>query len=127
MKYFILRIPILVWLLLFSFIEIFLLASFLPAPFHTHSLLPIVILSSCAVRVSNEVKERDGQYTPFKHLWWAVLAWIILGILFGLTVQAPIANHIVFIVKAIIGGIGYRLIERYAVYRYHYLQTKKKG
>ncbi|WP_171943671.1 hypothetical protein [Streptococcus suis] len=29
MKYFILRIPILVWLLLFSFIEIFLLASFL--------------------------------------------------------------------------------------------------
>ncbi|HFU4060029.1 TPA: hypothetical protein ACGOZ1_001453 [Streptococcus suis] len=127
MKYFILRIPILVWLLLFSFIEIFLLASLLPAPFNTHSLLPIVILSSCAVRVSNEVKERDGQYTLFKHLWWAVLAWIILGILFGLTVQAPIVNHIVFIVKAIIGGIGYRLIEGYTVYRYHYLQTKKKG
>lgn len=56
MKYFILRIPILVWLLLFSFIEIFLLASFLPEPFNTNSLLPIVILSSCAVRVSNEVK-----------------------------------------------------------------------
>ncbi|MEG3297178.1 hypothetical protein [Streptococcus suis] len=127
MKCFILRIPILVWLLLFSFIEIFLLTSLLPAPFNTHSLLPIVILSSCAVRVSNEVKERDGQYTPFKHLWWAVLAWIILGILFGLTVQAPIANHIVFIVKAILEGIGYLLIERYAVYRYHYLQTKKKG
>lgn len=127
MKYFIIRIPILVWLLLFSFTEIFLLASFLPAPFNTHSLLPIVILASCAVRVSNEVKERDGQYTPFKHLWWAVLAWIILGILFGLTVQVPIANHIVFIVKAILGGLGYRLIERYAVYRYHYLQTKKKG
>ncbi|MFM0854764.1 hypothetical protein P7J58_01935 [Streptococcus suis] len=71
--------------------------------------------------------KRDGQYTPFKHLWWAVLAWIILGFLFGLTVQAPIANHIVFIVKAIIGGIGYRLIEGYTVYRYHYLQTKKKG
>ncbi|NQN87012.1 hypothetical protein HO997_03675 [Streptococcus suis] len=127
MKYFILRIPILVWLLLFSFIEIFLLASLLPAPFNTHSLLPIVILSSCAVRVSNEVKERDGQYTPFKHLWWAVLAWIILGILFGLTVQVPITNHIVFIVKAILAGIGYRLIEGYTVYRYHYLQMKKKG
>ncbi|HEM2749763.1 TPA: hypothetical protein U0579_000979 [Streptococcus suis] len=127
MKYFILRIPILVWLLLFSFIEIFLLASFLPATFNSHSLLPIVILASCSVRASNEVKERDGQYTPFKHLWWVILAWIILGILFGLTVQAPLSKHLVFIIKAILGGISYRLIERYAVYRYHYLQTKKKG
>ncbi|CYV03619.1 hypothetical protein [Streptococcus suis] len=92
MKYFILRIPILVWLLLFSFIEIFLLASFLPEPFNTNSLLPIVILSSCAVRVSNEVKERHGQYTPFKELWWAVLVWVILGILLGLTVQPPYQN-----------------------------------
>lgn len=126
MKCFILRIPILVWLLLFSFIEIFLLASFLPEPFNTNSLIPVVILSSCAVRVSNEVKERHGQYTPFKELWWVVLAWIILGILFGLTVQAPLSKHLVFIIKAILGGIGYRLIERYTVYRYHYLQTKRE-
>ncbi|HEL1592457.1 hypothetical protein [Streptococcus suis] len=127
MKYVILKSPIFVWLLIFALIQIFALSSFLPEPFNTNSLLPIVILSSCAVRVSNEVKERNGQYTPFKELWWAVLAWIILGILFGLTVQAPLSKHLVFIIKAILGGIGYRLIERYAVYRYHYLQTKKKG
>lgn len=57
----------------------------------------------------------------------AVLVWVILGILLGLTVQAPLSKHLVFIIKVILGGIGYRLIERYAVYRYHYLQTKKKG
>ncbi|HFI0404460.1 TPA: hypothetical protein ACGOYB_000538 [Streptococcus suis] len=53
--------------------------------------------------------------------------WTIIRILFGITIKAPLELHIALIVHAIAGGIGYRLIERYAVYRYHYLQMKKKG
>ncbi len=56
-----------------------------------------------------------------------MLSWIVIGILFGITIKVPLELHIALIVHAIAGGIDYRLIERYAVYRYHYLQTKKKG
>ncbi len=56
-----------------------------------------------------------------------ILGWTVIGILFGITIKAPLELHIALIVYAIAGGIGYRLIERYAVYRYHYLQTKRKA
>lgn len=127
MKYFILRIPILVWLLLFSLIQIFILSMFLPAPFDSNSFIPMGVLAGCTVGLSNEVKEKDGQYKPFKYLWWMMLGGTLVGILFGITMQVPLEKHIVLLVQAITGGICYRLIERYAIYRYHYLQTKKKG
>ncbi|HFI0368544.1 hypothetical protein ACJBSE_03440 [Streptococcus suis] len=56
-----------------------------------------------------------------------ILGWTVIGILFDITINAPLELHIALIVHAIAGRIGYRLVERYAVYRYHYLQTKKKG
>ncbi len=99
----------------------------LPEPFDTRSLLPMGVLTGCSIRVSSEVKDQNGQYAPFKYLWWVILGWTIIGILFGITIKAPLELHIALIVHAIAGGIGYRLIERYAVYRYHYLQTKRKA
>ncbi|HEL2157399.1 TPA: hypothetical protein TZC44_000113 [Streptococcus suis] len=127
MKYVILKTPIFVWLLIFALIQVFALSSFLPEPFDTRSLLPMEVLTGCSIRVSSEVKDQDGQYAPFKYLWWVILGWTVIGILFGIIIKAPLELHIALIVHAIAGGIGYRLIERYAVYRYHYLQTKKKG
>ncbi|HEL2064394.1 TPA: hypothetical protein U1V73_000269, partial [Streptococcus suis] len=121
MKYVILKTPIFVWLLIFALIQIFALSSFLPEPFDTRSLLPMGVLTSCSIRVSIEVKDQDGQYAPFKYLWWVILGWTVIGILFSITINAPLELHIALIVHAIAGGIGYRLIERYAVYRYHYL------
>ncbi|HFR3397066.1 TPA: hypothetical protein ACHU7O_000312, partial [Streptococcus suis] len=118
MKYVILKTPIFVWLLIFALIQIFALSSFLPEPFDTRSLLPMGVLTGCSIRVSSEVKDQDGQYAPFKYLWWVILGWTVIGILFGITIKAPLELHIALIVHAIAGGIGYRLIERYAVYRY---------
>ncbi|HEM2740607.1 hypothetical protein [Streptococcus suis] len=130
MKYFILKTPIFVWLLIFALIQIFALSSFLPEPFDTRSLLPMGVLTGCSIRVSSEVKDQDGQHAPFKYLCWVILGWAVIGILFGITINAPLELHIALIVHAIAGGIGYRLIERYAVYRYHYLQimtTRQTG
>lgn len=85
------------------------------------------VLTGCSIKVSNEVKDQDGQYAPLKNLWWVMLGWTVVSIQFGITIKAPLELHIALIVHAIAGGIGYRLIERFAVYRYHYSQTKKKG
>lgn len=85
------------------------------------------VLTGCSIRGSNDVKDQDCQYAPFKYLWWVILGWTVIGILFGITIKAPLELQIALIVHAIAGGIGYLIIERYAVYRYQYFQTKKKG
>lgn len=119
--------PIFVWLLIFALIQIFALSSFLPEPFDTRTLLPMGVLTGCSIRGSSDVKDQDGQYAPLKYLWWVILGWTVIGILFGITINAPLELQIALIVHAIAGGLGYLLIERYAVYRYHYLQTKRKA
>ncbi len=97
------KTPIFVWLLIFALIQIFALSSFLPEPFDTRSLLPMGVLTGCSIRVSSEVKDQDGQYAPFKYLWWVILGWTVIGILFGITIKAPLELHIALIVHAIAG------------------------
>ncbi len=97
------KTPIFVWLLIFALIQIFALSSFLPEPFDTRSLLPMGVLTGCSIRVSSEVKDQDGQYAPFKYLWWVILGWTVIGILFGITIKAPLELHIALIVHAIVG------------------------
>ncbi|HFI0447828.1 TPA: hypothetical protein ACGOY6_000017 [Streptococcus suis] len=103
MKYVILKTPIFVWLLIFMLIQIFTLSSFLPEPFDTRSLLPMGVLTGCSIKVSNEVKDQDGQYAPLKNLWWVMLGWTVIGILFGIAIKAPLELHIALIVHAIAG------------------------
>ncbi len=121
MKRFLIRVPIFLWLLIFSLIQIFLVELLLPSPFNTYSYIPLVMLSSSSIHIADSVTDSKGNYAPMKHLWWWVLALMIFGIVVGLILQLPFAKHVQLLVQAILGGIGYRFIEHYAVYRYHYL------
>ena len=125
MKIFLMKIPIILWIIISAIIYILLIAPLLPRPFDSYSPSGFVVLSTAAIHIPNKLTDSNGQYKPIQFLSLWVLGIALLVILFILYRQGPIQEMIYHCLTILIVGICYRVIEYYAIYRYHYLQSNK--
>lgn len=127
MKYFILKVPTFLWLLTLTILGNFFLYSLFPNPFVSYFLIVLGNLAVSSIHISNKIYDENGQYSPLQTLWWWVLGFVVISIVMKYFFQTTLTQLFAMIIFIILGGFGYRLIEHFAMYRYHYLEKERQN
>lgn len=92
----------------------------------SYFLIVLGSLTVSSIHISNKIYDEDGRYTPLQTLWWWVLGFVVILIVMKFFLQTTLTQLFAIIIFIILGGFGYRLIEHFAIYKYHYLEKERQ-
>lgn len=129
MKRLLVQIPIWLWIFILCITEISILPKLLDYTYvyAPPAIFPFGILLSSSIHISNAVTDNDGNYSPLKYLWFRVLGATVFILVIYISRHEPFDKLITITIRIFLSGIGYRIIEKYATFRYDYLRNNKKS